>query len=132
MAKSRAQLEAELAALKRSRGINSAIVLGNNLLKWGGLVLISRYIYYSIDSLAGKTTLADVGISFLGNLEVSITIAWVFGFCGIAYGVWQRKLRRDTVEVLQTRNIELERRIDPGRTSSSLTERGDTREEDKI
>jgi hypothetical protein len=43
----------------------------------------------------------------------------------------QRKLRRDVVERLSSRVPFLEKQLDPGRTSSKLTDRGDTNPEDR-
>ncbi len=48
------------------------------------------------------------------------------------YGWKQRDLRKTTVERLQSRIKELELKLDSKRSSSHLTPRGDTREEDKI
>ena len=96
------------------------------------MVLVCRYIYLAIDSLSGKATLADIGVSFLGDLTFSVTIAWLSCSIGIIFGLWQQKLRKDTVERLQMRITELERERDSKRSSSNLTKRGDTRPEDKI
>lgn len=83
-----------------------------------------------VDSLSGLSTAADIQLSFL--VDISVYIAWLAGAGGVGYGLHQRKLRRDTVERLQARITELESEVDPGRTSSGLTGRGDTNPEDKI
>ena len=70
-------------------------------------------------------------MGLFGTVEVSVALSWTVALIGTAYGIQQRKLRRDTVERLQTRNIELEKKIDQKRSSSKLTARGDTRPEDK-
>lgn len=59
-----------------------------------------------------------------------VGLAIIFGVAGIVYGRRESKLRKDTVERLQDRNCRLEREIDPKRSSSQLTPRGDTRPED--
>ena len=130
--KSKAELEAEIRFIKRSRIAEGVIQVSNNLIKYGALVWIFHEIYLMIESLSGKTTLADIGVSFLGNLKISVAVAWVSCIVGIIYGLKQKKLRKDTVERLQTRITELERELDVKRSSSNLTKRGDTRPEDRI
>jgi hypothetical protein len=130
--KSKAQLQAELKLIKQSRVGEGVILICLNLIKWGAIVLIVREIHLSIESLAGKATLTDIGINFLGDIKVSIALSWFVGFFGAFYGINQRKLRKDTVERLQTRIKELELVVDNKRSSSQLTVRGDTRPEDKL
>ncbi|NOX27851.1 MAG: hypothetical protein GXP21_06660 [Gammaproteobacteria bacterium] len=128
--KSRSELEVDLKSLRKSRLMEGLVSITNSLIKWGAIVLLARYIYLSIDALAGNTTLADIGISFLGEVEVSVTIIVVTAVISVIYGFLQKKLRKDTVEKLQTRIIELELKIDPSRSTSNLTTRGDSRPED--
>lgn len=130
--KSRAELEAEIRFIKRSRIAEGVIQVSNNLIKYGALVWVFHEIYLMVESLSGKTTLADIGVSFLGGLKISIVIAWASCIAGIIYGLIQKKLRKDTVERLQTRIAKLERESDPKRSSSNLTTRGDTRPEDRV
>lgn len=130
--KSRAELEAELRIIRRSRVAEGAVQLLIMIVKCGTGVWIVHYIYLMIESLSGKTTLADIGVSFLGELNISIAIAWMSFFGAVIYGLRQKKLRKDTVERLQTRITELEKGFDEKRSSSNLTKRGDTRPEDKL
>lgn len=118
-----------LRQLRASEGWVSVL---NNLIKWGGLFGISFCAYLSVTALAGTTTAADIGIKFLADVRVSEAVAWIFGGSGVAYGLRQRKLRRDTVERIQPRVEGLEKQIDPGRSSSKLTKRGETPPEDAI
>lgn len=104
----------------------------SSLIRWGAIVLIARYAYLSIASLAGQNTLADIGINFLSNIKVSGALAGATGVGGLIYGERQRKLRKNTIERLQGRIRELETEIDPNRSTSNLTHRGDTRPDDKI
>ncbi len=130
--KSKAELEAELRVFKKARTTEGIVQVFLNLIKWGAIVLLARYFYLAIVALAGKITLTDITIGFLGNLKVSIALAWGFGIGGIIYGLVERKLRKDNIERLQGRIKTLEQAIDSRRSSSNLTERGDTRPEDKI
>lgn len=130
--RSKADLIAENRALKVSRFSSSVVQVLNQLIMWGALVLIAREGAKVLMEYAGKQTSADIAMSFLGDLKVSITISLIVGVLGGAYGLVQRKLRKDTVERLQGRNQELESIIDSRRSSSKLTKRGETRLEDKL
>lgn len=81
-------------------------------------------------SLAGKFTLADIGISFAGDIKLSESIVYLFGTGGVGYGLYQHRLRRKNIERLASRPIELEKLIDSTRSSSRLTPQGSTRPED--
>lgn len=76
--------------------------------------------------------MADIGVRFLGNFAVNTALAWVLAGGGIAYGIGQRRLRRNTVERMSQRTAELEERIDRKRTSSRLTKRGETNPGDRL
>jgi hypothetical protein len=102
----------------------------NNAICYGGLVGIFYFIYQSVAVLAGKATVADIGIKFLAELGISEALAWLLAGGGMLYGFGQRRLRKNTIERLQSRNQSLEQSLDPNRTSSRLTPRGDTRPED--
>ncbi|HFD32861.1 MAG TPA: hypothetical protein ENJ28_09180 [Gammaproteobacteria bacterium] len=130
--KSKAQLEAELRLLRKSRFTEGTVQVLLSLIRWGAIILVARYGYLSIEVLSGKNTLADIGINFLSNIKISVAFSWFVGVGGAVYGLSQRKLRRDTVERLQGRIQMLEKELDPARTSSRLTKRGDTRPEDKL
>lgn len=129
--KTRAELEAEnrlLRRIEKSRG--AAFVIGM-LIRYSALVLCVRYGYLTVASLAGKSTLANIVVSALADVRVSETIAWLFGAGGTLFGFAQRRFRKKTVERLSARNMELEKSIDPRRTSSALLPTGDTRPEDE-
>ena len=124
--------EVELRILRVTRWVEGVVQVLLSLIRWVAIVLIARYGYLSIASLAGQNTLADIGINLLSNIKVSVALAGAAGVGGLIYGERQRKLRKNTVERLQGRIRELETEIDPNRSSSNLTHRGDTRPEDTI
>jgi hypothetical protein len=99
-------------------------------IKWGALVCIAYLASKSIGILAGKVTLADIGIGFLANVKLSQGISYIACIGGVAYGLRERKLRRDAIQHLSGRKRDLERMIDHQRSSSGLTPRGTTRPED--
>ncbi len=102
------------------------------LIRYGAIVLSLRYIYLTVEALAGQVTLAQIGISFLGNLTLSQSLAYIFGTGGVIYGYGEHKLRQRTIRRLGPKRKELEVSIDPRRTSSRLTEKGETNPEDEI
>jgi hypothetical protein len=124
-------LRAENRILRKVKTSEGIVSIFNNLTRWGGAVLIVRYVYLMVLALAGHATFADIGLKILGDVKVSETVAWLFGSGSVAYGWHQRKLRKDTVERLQERIQKFERQIDGKRTSSRLTARGNTRPEDE-
>jgi hypothetical protein len=129
--KTAAELRAEnrlLRGFRRSEGIASVI---NNLVRFGALAFVAWCGMQSVNALAGETTTTDIGIKILTDIRISTAVAWLFGGTGIAYGTYQRKLRRDNIERLTKRTHELERRLDPKRSSSGLTARGETPPEDE-
>lgn len=98
--------------------------------RYGCFVLIAAFTWLIVRDLSGKETFADIGIRFAADMKLSEAVAYVVGLGGIGYGLGERRLRRNTTERLATRNIDLEKKLDPKRTSSQLTPRGTTRKGD--
>jgi hypothetical protein len=119
----------ERLSLKR---IDSVVSVVRELCKYTTIVLCFRYLYLAVAILAGKSTFADVGFRILGNIKLSDGICYLLGGGGVIYGVGQRQLRRKNVGRLSREKNELERILDPNRTSSNLTGRGTTRPEDRL
>lgn len=115
----------------RLRWIDTTGKIANTAIAWGGAVMITYWGFRSIEVLSGHSTFADIGVRVLANVSISKAVAWLFGCSGVVYGIKQRRLRRDTIENLQARIKLLEKTIDSKRTTSGLTVRGETREEDK-
>ena len=145
--KTSAELRAELRML-RTHGIGNNITkVIRDLIKYGCLLGISYFAYSSIDSLSGATTQANINIKAEGSVNLgtgekdisiglpewykgTLFLALIFGVGGIAYGRIQAKLRKDVIQRYHPTMQEAERRVDNMRSSSELTERGDTRPED--
>jgi hypothetical protein len=70
--------------------------------------------------------MAQVVISFLGSMTVSKSLAYMFGAGGVLFGAYERRLRKKTLAHLHPRAKELEKLIDPRRSSSTLTNEGET------
>lgn len=149
--RSRGELEAELQ-LVRAHGVgNNVTKIIRDLIKYGAAVLIVYWIYLSIDSLSGKITIADIDVRGKGEVITNsdpanetgtqheswnwsclemVGLAVLFGVGGVVYGRKQARLRKDVVERLHPYQKEQELAFDPKRSSSDLTARGDTRQED--
>lgn len=93
--------------------------------------------YLAIDSLAGQVTVADIKV--LGKVAVGdagpswgvVLASILFGVSGVLLARKERNLRKDTVERMHKYQELWEKSIDPKRSTSAITSRGDTRPEDK-
>jgi hypothetical protein len=112
-----------LLAFKRWDTLSEIIRSG---IQWAGLVAIAYLFFRSVDTLAGRKTVAEIGIKVLGNLTVSRSIIALLTGSGWVYGLGQRSLRRRNIERLVPAKNDLERALDKNRTSSNLSSRGTT------
>jgi hypothetical protein len=96
------------------------------LIKWAGIVLLAYFGFRTIGVLAGRTTGADIALKVLGNLNVSRGVIALLAGGGWVYGLGQRALRRRHIKRIVPAKNELEKLLDPKRTSSDLTEKGTT------
>ncbi len=87
-------------------------------IQWLGLVVSTWLLASGMESLAGQTTEANIFVKFLGDLQVSQAVAWIFGASGVGYGVVRGRQYRKKGEKLGDRIKDLEEGIDKGRSSS--------------
>ncbi len=118
--------------LLRSKRLDIIEVAVRLAVPWGALVAIAYWVHADIIALAGKQTLAQIGLSFMGDIKVSDAVAYIFGAAGAGYGIAERTLRRKTIARLTDEGRRLEQMVDQHRTSSNLTRQGTTRPEDRI
>ncbi len=128
--KSRTELEEENNFLRRARSSSAFASVANNLIRWGGLVVIFYWVYRSVAVLAGNTTVTSIGLGVFSDVKLSDLFGYLFGGSGVAYGLAQKRLRRRKVHHLQRRIKDLESLLDPKRSSSGLTTHGDTHPKD--
>jgi hypothetical protein len=85
----------------------------------------------ALSTLAGKDTdlAVDAALSLVAETSVAISFS-VAGLCAI-WAVAERWIRQRALQRQQTRLRELEQYIDPGRSSSQLTEHGETNPSDR-
>ena len=99
---------------------------------WRGLVA-AWGVYWTFrifKVLAGRTTNGHFGVSFLAWIGHGRVAPW--SLTG-GFGIWavvERSLRHRITKRLSARNLVLERRIDPNRTSSNLAPDGENNPED--
>lgn len=98
--------------------------------RWGTVLFLIYTTGDVLKAYAGKITLADVTFSWLVSDKLAGVLGLIFGTGGILYGRRQARLRKDVVERMHHFQMKYEKTFDPKRSSSSLTVRGDTREED--
>ncbi|WP_022949551.1 hypothetical protein [Methylohalobius crimeensis] len=109
------------------RGYNIIVLL----LRYGFFLGLAYIGYLSLKELAGKATIADIAFTFLGKQAVS---NWGYNlalFVSIIWALTERKLRLRKTKYLSERPKNLEKQIDPNRTSSGLQPTGETNPEDK-
>jgi hypothetical protein len=87
----------------------------------------TAFIFYRcsemVKALAGRNTLADVGIKILGNITISEGLAYALAAICVGFGV-QRGYANRQLSARLSRLSQLEAEIDPNRSSSHLTVRG--------
>jgi|SRR5271163_3949907 hypothetical protein len=110
--------------------IDRTATVKETAIRYGALALLALFAWLSIQDLAGKRTFADIGIRFMADFKVSEGVAYLFGGGGVAYGLGERRLRRNRTATLTARITQLENDADPDRTSSLLTPHGTTRKGD--
>lgn len=124
--KTTAELEAEIAALRAFNRTEGIVQLLNNLIKYGSFVTIAYFAKEALVAMAGRTTLADIGIEILGSMELSVAAPTLSAIVTAMWALGERRLRKDTIQRQSDHIRYLETKIDPSRSSSSLTMRGDT------
>jgi hypothetical protein len=88
--------------------------------RWFFFASIPFFGWLSIRELAGEATFANIDLNFISNITFDRYISWTCtGGFGLAYFRTKRCSRR-RIEDLSDKNNELERLLDPGRSSSNL------------
>ena len=103
----------------------------NGLIRWGGIVVCFYFLYLTVDSLAGKTTATDIALKAITDLKLDKGVLYLLTGGTTLWAIRERRLRKKNTKHIAAHIKELEGRIDPNRTSSNLTETGDTHPEDK-
>jgi hypothetical protein len=94
-------------------------------------VLVAYFAFSALEAMAGKTTSIFVqwGMNLVTDLRVVVSVS-LAGLAGL-WAMLERRERQRTVVRLHQRIKELETRIDPKRSSSTLTTKGTTNPRDR-
>lgn len=100
------------------------------LITWVGVIVVAYLVEQAVVHLAGQSTsvLVNATLSMLGDIRVPATLAG-YGALG-GWALIERKTRQRTTLRHHRRVKELECQIDPARSSSQLTPKGQTNPED--
>jgi hypothetical protein len=101
-------------------------------IKWISLAFIAWQLSPAALVLANQVDTFDVVVRvlFAETTGLTITLFGVLAAGGVTWGFIERGVRRKTVARLHPRNKKLERERDPDRSSSRLSEGGDTNPDD--
>jgi hypothetical protein len=114
------------------RILGESFSLLRKMVPWAGIVWLGSYVVKIFEALAGKMTVADVDILVTALSEKDSPVwPWSLTIISIGYGYLQRREKRRKTGYLQGRIIELELRLEPDRSSSTLPADGSTREDDQ-
>jgi len=133
--KYKSQRDADIAIHK----IDARVRIVQAVIPWIGGSIIAGFCAYSIQTLAGKLTTANISLMAEAGITGKESCpAWyvvavfaLIALLSVIFAFKQRKLRKDTIERLHPYQTFWEQQYDPLRASSLLTARGDTRKEDK-
>lgn len=136
--KSKEQLKAQIQILKAKVNSNTTARSIEAFSKWGGIALIANFAKESFGLLAGKETWAHIQLVAEGcSIESKwaliiggslLIIGTLCAITGILYGRWQHKLRCDVIKEKSDRIKFLESFVDKKRSTSGLSETGQTTE----
>lgn len=104
---------------------------GRTIIIWSSLCYIVRQAALALIAFAGKQSIARLAFALAANISIAWTLCFSVAGLSMTLYVRERGLHRKTRERLTKRNIELEKKEDPNRTSSNLTSQGLTRAEDE-
>ena len=86
----------------------------------------ARYIYLSVVELAGKTTVANVMLTYITGQGKAHLLPWAVSGASLIWGYIERHLRLKKIAAMGNHNAALEKRLDPTRSTSMLTLEGET------
>lgn len=96
--------------------------------KWSLISGLIGVLYLLGKEHAGRET----AVSYVADMPIISSVSIGLAVTGWVLYLNESRLRKDYVERSNKRICKLEQMIDPNRTSSELTERGNTRKEDRV
>ena len=106
--------------------------VGRAAVSWAGLGFCVYWGAQTLIEWAGQATVADLRLALSGSgwRDVVVLISVLFGAGGLAYGRQRERLRRETVRRFEGLKKARETALDPQRSSSGLTQSGETPDEE--
>ena len=103
------------------------------LAKYGMFAWLGHYVVEIAEALAGRVTIADisVGLSLLAKEHTSQVGLAISTIVSTTWAILERRLRRRSIKRLGRKAANAEIQEDPDRSTSSLTESGDTNPRDR-
>src|SRR5688572_5621132 len=108
----------------RHRVVDHVGTILNTSTKFGFLALVFYFIRGGLIALSGQTTIANLGLTVASDLTVVDTVEAIVMSTAVIYGLWERKQRHSKTKYFANRLSQLERSIDPRRSSSKLMPSG--------
>jgi hypothetical protein len=112
-------------------GMSGCFGLCRTAIRVVGWVAAVAILWLCVRELAGKETTVRAGLEGILKASIDRYIAWVVIAILAFFIRRQRKLNETIVKDRAPYISELEKRIDPGRSSSRLDEKGQPRKEDQ-
>ena len=106
--------------------------LGEQAMKWGAFCFIAYQGATAWMATTGKQTDASLRATLDGEISLKGILPWIVATLAVAWGLWQASVRRAVIKEMGIYKTDLEKRIDPGRTTSRLTSTGDTNPSDRL
>jgi len=125
------QLQREWIRNRRfTTGVEAATSIVRTLIRWAGAAVIAWFAYKSFQAVAGKDTTFSAVVNLATKLSIDRWIAYIIA--GLSSGCWwyERRTRQKTIKDREEYIRELEKKIDPKRSTSGLTAEGKPRKED--
>ncbi len=96
------------------------------ILAVGGIAFLiaCAVFYWPVAAAVGKDTTVNVTQNLIANFKIDVLLGWAVGLGGMTWGYLERKSKMRDRKTKDERIIELEKRLDPSRTSSGLTPNG--------
>lgn len=99
-----------------------------------GFVAVFYFFFQCLEQFAGASTQMNVSVSFIVRAVAELKFALAITLTGAAcaWAAVERMLRKRAIANLGGRIVELETVIDPARSSSGLTQWGETHPRDRL
>lgn len=124
----------ELDHQYRMRRLQLILQVWNGLVGLLAVTIICASVYLSIRELAGRATFADLRFRVLADLKanrwLALCVPWGVATVATGWGIGERYLRKKHIKRVSSEASEMQKKIDPGRRSSSLSRKGETSPED--